>query len=57
MEHLKTGGDNMPREKKQYSPNVSLGGEIVKEAGRENSAGELGNDKDIHPGKNRRLKK
>jgi hypothetical protein len=47
----------MPREKKQYSPNVSLGGEIVKEAGRENSAGELGNDKDIHPGKNRRLKK
>jgi hypothetical protein len=40
------------REKEQFSPNVSLGGKIVKEKGRKSSAGELGNDKDIVTGRN-----
>ena len=38
-------------EKEISTPNVKLGGKIVKEKGRRNSAGELGNDEDINTGK------
>lgn len=37
-------------EKQISTPNVKLGGKIVKEKGRTN--GELGNDQDINSGKN-----
>lgn len=50
FEHLKKGGDDM-KEKEISTPNVKLGGKIVKEKGRRNSAGELGNDEDINTGK------
>ncbi|WP_442593761.1 hypothetical protein [Neobacillus sp. D3-1R] len=39
------------REKEFNIPNVKLGGKIVKEKGRKDGAGELGNDEDINTGK------
>lgn len=39
------------KEKEISTLNVKLGGKIVKEKGRRNSAGELGNDEDIYIGK------
>jgi hypothetical protein len=44
----------MRGKEEQAFPNVQLGGKIVKEKGRVN--GELGNDKDIQAGNNRKQK-